>query len=211
MKTVLHVGCGQKTIAQMPLGFQDAGWREVRFDINEKVKPMPDIVGTITDMTMVEDASMDALFSSHNIEHVFSHEVVPVLKEFRRVINDNGFVVVTCPDVYEVCKRMTEGDVKLTGPLYDSPAGPITPLDIIYGHIADIARGETYMAHKTGFDLDSLGAAFKAASFAYFYGIRIPIYCELWMIGFKTLTNKEKAKQMVRAYCGKPPQQPRDK
>ncbi|RLA52278.1 MAG: hypothetical protein DRR42_07970 [Gammaproteobacteria bacterium] len=62
MKKVLHVGCGQKSIPQMPVGFQDGAWTEVRFDINESVSP--DIIGTITDMVAVEDASVDALFSS---------------------------------------------------------------------------------------------------------------------------------------------------
>jgi predicted SAM-dependent methyltransferase len=38
---------------------------------------------------------MDALYSSHNIEHVFAHEVVPTLKEFRRVLKPDGFVVIT--------------------------------------------------------------------------------------------------------------------
>jgi predicted SAM-dependent methyltransferase len=84
MKKVLHVGCGQKTIMQMPVGFQDGTWSEVRFDINESVRP--DIIGTITEMSTVEDASVNALYSSHNIEHVFPHEVVSVLSEFRRVI-----------------------------------------------------------------------------------------------------------------------------
>jgi hypothetical protein len=43
----------------------------------------PDIVGTMTDMSAVADASVDALFSSHNIEHLYPHEVPVALAEFR--------------------------------------------------------------------------------------------------------------------------------
>ena len=202
MKKVLHVGCGRKSIADMPLGFQEGNWQEVRFDINKNVKP--DIVGTITDMASVEDSSVDALFSSHNIEHVFPHEVIGVLKEFRRVIVDDGFVVVTCPDIQEACRVVSEGGGKLIKPLYDSPSGPIRPIDILYGHIAAVAKGETHMAHKTGFDLHTLANSFKAAGFSLYTGYRDLKTFELWMIGFKAPVDREKAKQMKQAYCGKP-------
>ncbi|MFT7460806.1 MAG: SAM-dependent methyltransferase [Planctomycetota bacterium] len=203
MKKVLHVGCGQKSIPQMPLGFQDGEWTEVRFDINESVRP--DIIGTITNMVDVEDSSVDALFSSHNIEHVFPHEVVGVLSEFRRVIKKDGFVVVTCPDLQEVCKNIAEGNGAITKPLYQSTAGTITPLDILYGHIASVSRGEIYMAHKTGFDLQSLGGSFKEAGFARYLGYRNPGAYELWMIGFNEEKDSEQGNSLMREFCGNPP------
>lgn len=202
MKKVLHVGCGKKSITDMPLGFQDGSWHEVRFDINEDLKP--DIVGTITDMVSVENSSMDALFSSHNLEHVFPHEVIGVLKEFRRTIIDDGFVVVTCPDIQEVCRHVAEGGGRLIKPLFDSPVGPVRPIDILYGHIASVAKGEIHMAHKTGFDLHTLAASFKAAGFSLYTGYRDLKTYELWMIGFKNPIDPEKGKQIMRAYCGKP-------
>ncbi len=78
-------------------------------------------------MQAVPDDSMDAVWPSHNIEYVFCHEVPGVLGEFRRVLKDDGFCVITCPDVEEVCARVAAGS--LTAKLYDSPAGPVTALD----------------------------------------------------------------------------------
>ena len=202
MKKVLHVGCGQKSLKHLPSGFQNGSWDEVRFDINEVLRP--DIVGTITDMVAIEDESMDGLYSSHNIEHVFLHEVVGVLSEFRRVIKKNGIVVVICPDLQEVCKNVSEGNGGIVKPLYQSPAGPITPLDIIYGHIASVRRGEHYMAHKTGFDLHSLAASFKEAGFARFMGYRKLSAYELWMVGFKQVVDPEVGELIMREYCGDP-------
>ena len=63
----LHVGCGSKTALSTPFAGQQ--WKEVRFDINPDAKP--DLVGTMTNMNAVESGSMDALFSSHNIEHLY--------------------------------------------------------------------------------------------------------------------------------------------
>jgi hypothetical protein len=75
---MLHVGCGSATLAKLPPGFRDGSWSEVRLDINPAVKP--DIIGTITDMPDVPSGSMDAVYSSHNIEHVYTHDVI---KRFR--------------------------------------------------------------------------------------------------------------------------------
>jgi len=50
-------------------------------DIDQSVNP--DIVGTMTDMSQVQGASVDALFSSHNIEHLYPHEVPVALADFR--------------------------------------------------------------------------------------------------------------------------------
>ena len=161
MKKVLHVGCGQKTIESMGSGFHDGSWQEVRFDVDERVRP--DVVGSIVKMEAVPDGSMDAIWSSHNLEHVFHHEAPHVLREFRRVLKDSGFCVITCPDIENVCARVAAGS--LTAELYRTPAGPMTALDVLYGHLASVARGEVHMAHKTGFGLRLLAARLQQAGF----------------------------------------------
>lgn len=161
LKTVLHVGCGPQSLRHLPPGFHDGSWREVRFDIDPRHRP--DILGTIVDMANVPDGSMDALFSSHNLEHVFAHEVASVLSEFRRVLKPDGFAVTVCPDLQVLGEALAQG--RLVDTFYMSKLGPISVLDILYGHGASIEKGQHYMAHKTGFTLQSLHAAFVAAGF----------------------------------------------
>ena len=153
MKTFLHVGCGPQNKSQIK-GFNNDNWKEIRFDIDKNVNP--DIVGTLTDMKLVETGSLDAVFSSHNIEHIYPHEVQIALKEFYRVLKDDGIVVITCPDLQSVCEAVVKD--KLLEPLYESPAGPISPIDILFGHRTFIARGNEYMAHKGGFTYSALNA-----------------------------------------------------
>lgn len=196
MKSVLHVGCGRKTIQTMGKGFNDGTWEEVRFDINERVRP--DIIGTIVNMEAVPEDSMDAIWSSHNIEHVYYHEVPNVLSEFRRILKDDGFCVITCPDVESVCARIASGS--LTKTLYQSPAGPITALDILYGHAASVARGEVYMAHKTGFDLQLLGARLKQAGFTRYFGRRRRHLMDLWFIAFKGYASESEIRLKFQRY-----------
>lgn len=201
MKKVLHVGCGGKTIRTMGKGFNDGTWEEVRFDINERVRP--DIIGTIVNMETVPEDSMDAIWSSHNIEHVYYHEVSNVLREFRRILRDDGFCVITCPDVESVCARVASG--ALTKTLYRSPAGPITALDILYGHTASVARGEVYMAHKTGFDLQLLGARLKQAGFLRYFGRRRRQFMDLWFIAFKGDASESEIRSKFQQYTDIPP------
>ena len=86
----------------------------------------------MTDMSSVTDQSVQAVFSSHDIEHLYPHEVPLALAEYLRVLSDEGFAVITCPDLQSVCARVAND--QLTEPAYVSPAGPIAPLDILYGH-----------------------------------------------------------------------------
>jgi len=158
---VLHVGCGAADPAKLPADFFPPGqWREIRLDIDPAVAP--DIVGSITAMA-VGDAAVDAVWSSHNLEHLHAHEVPAALREFRRVLRSGGFALIAVPDLQQVAALVAEDRM---GPAYVSPAGPITPLDMLYGFGAAIANGNRFMAHCTGFTARSLEAALAQAGFA---------------------------------------------
>ena len=195
MKTFLHVGCGPQYKSQIK-GFDNENWKEIRFDIDEKVDP--DIVGTLLDMSAVETGSVDAIYSAHNIEHVFPHEVPIVLREFHRVLKDDGMVVLVCPDLQSVCQAIV--DDKLLQPLYESPAGPISPIDILYGYRPAIARGNEYMAHKGGFTYSVLNDAFIEAGFKMNYGGRNPDRWELFIISFKQEKLQEEINTIAKPF-----------
>jgi len=184
MKTFLHAGCGPIRIDQAtqlsirPKGFDVLNWKKLRLDINPRVNP--DVVGTMTDMSAVPSGSVDAVFSSHNIEHLYPHEVAVALAEFKRVLKSGGFVVVTCPDLQSVCALVAED--KLTEAVYESAAGPIAPMDIIYGHRSAMRAGNLYMAHRCGFTLNVLLATLETAGFAKVVGYRRPQMFDLWAL-----------------------------
>ena len=197
-KSFLHVGCGPKHKDQTTKGFNTDKWREVRFDIDESVKP--DLVGTMTDMSSVADASMDALFSSHNIEHLYPHEVPVALKEFLRVLQPEGFVVITCPDLQSVCQLVAED--KLTDAAYVSPAGPIAPLDILYGHRPAMARGNLYMSHRCGFTKKTLTADLQAAGFGSVATLNRPEHFDLWALATKQRLEEEEVIALFKEQLG---------
>jgi len=193
-KTILHVGPGHRNNgARLPAVFQDSEWQEIRLDIDPTNEP--DIVGSMLDMAAVADASVDAIYSAHNIEHVYAHEVPQVLKEFLRVLKPDGFLVVTCPDLQTVCQLVAED--KLGDAAYTSPAGPITPLDILYGHGEALAGGHLYMAHKTGFTLKTLTQALHAAGFATSAGKRRARGLDLWVVATKSQIDEAALRELA--------------
>lgn len=197
MKTFLHVGCGPQRKENTTKGFNTDEWQELRFDIDESVQP--DIIGTMTDMSRVESESVDAIFSSHNIEHLYPHEVSIALKEFIRVLKPQGFAVITCPDLKSVARLIA--DDKLTEPAYESPAGPIAPLDILYGYRRSMAQGNLYMAHRCGFTEKVLRGSLLANGFKSVGTFSIESAFELWAVGFKHELLEGELNQHVREYA----------
>ncbi|HEY3696643.1 class I SAM-dependent methyltransferase [Phenylobacterium sp.] len=200
MPTLLHVGCGPKRKAQTTRGFQGEEWREIRFDIDPAAQP--DILGTMTDLSAVADASVDALFSSHNIEHLYPFEAPVALAEFARVLTPEGFVIVTCPDLQSVAALVAED--KLLEPAYESPAGPISPLDILYGHRPLMARGNLHMAHRCGFTLKVLLSAMQAAGLKEVAGMARPKFFDLWAVGSKGLDQAAVRALALAHFPGRP-------
>jgi predicted O-linked N-acetylglucosamine transferase (SPINDLY family) len=196
-KTMLHVGPGHRASgAKLPQAFQGADWREIRLDIDPTTES--DILGSMLDMRAVEDMSVDAIYSAHNIEHVHTHEVPKVLSEFLRVLKPEGFLVVTCPDLQTVSQLVAED--KLGDAAYASKAGPITPLDIIYGHGQAVAAGHHYMAHKTGFTLKTLINALRSSGFATTAGKRRLRGLDLWVLATRCGREEQEIRAMAKQF-----------
>ncbi len=193
---LLHVGCGPKSKAHTTPGFMADHWSEIRLDIDPGVAP--DVNGTMTDMRAVESSSVDAVFSAHNIEHLYPHEVPQALSEFLRVLSDDGFAVITCPDLKSVCELIAQD--KLTDPAYIAPVGPIAPLDILYGHRPAMARGNLYMAHRCGFTQKVLTATLAAAGFRSVATACRPSSFDLWALASKRERNEAELKQLAREH-----------
>lgn len=130
---ILHVGCGGAPLPEWLSG------EEVRLDIDPQHKP--DIVASMVDIP--DDIGQFTLvYSSHSLEHLYPHEVHRALRGFHRVLVPNGLCIAIVPDLQDI--RPTEDVV------YESPAGPITGLDMIYG-ARWLIEAQPPMAHHYGF------------------------------------------------------------
>ena len=180
-KKFIHLGCGRLHKDRSTPEFSNENWDEIRVDIDEGVEP--DIVASMTDLSVIKDQSYDAIYSSHNIEHLFAHEVELALNEMSRVLKNDGFLIITCPDLKSVAAQVAEG--KLLEPLYQSGKGPISAIDIIYGLRSDIKDGNHHMAHKVGFTSQVLYSTLLAFGFKKAVIAEHPATFVLWGIATK--------------------------
>lgn len=179
-KLLLHVGCGAYRPNALPEEFCTEEWTEIRLDIDPDVQP--DIIGTIIDLTAVPDNSVDAVYSSHNLEHIYHYQVPIALKEFKRVLKPNGFAMIRVPDMQKAAEWVVRGEMENPA-IYESPAGPIAAIDMFYGLGKFVAEGNEFMAHKTGFTVKNLQTKLLEADFNNLNIVRT--FFEIVAVGYK--------------------------
>lgn len=158
-RKVLNVGSGGDRV--MPV-FGDC--EEIRLDVDPGTNP--DIVASMLDMGDI--GPFDAVYSNHVLEHIYPHEVPIALREFRRVLTNDGYALIFVPDL--------EGITLSNDVLYDSAAGPVTAFDMIYGFRRYLKDRPDTMAHRTGFTSAILEAALVEAGFSKVHIGRVSVY-----------------------------------
>jgi hypothetical protein len=160
-KILLHVGCGPYRPEALPEEFSSRDWQEIRLDIDAKVHP--DMLAIIIDLSVVGDNSVEGIFSSHNLEHIYDYEVPIALGEFLRVLKPEGMLMIVVSDMKRAAEWVARGDMD-EEPLYISPGGPVKALWMFYGMGTPVPN-QPYMAHKTGFTAASLQPRLEGAGF----------------------------------------------
>ena len=166
MKRLLNVGGGTSAL---PAQFNE--YEVVTLDIDPATKP--DFVASMCDMGDV--GQFDVVWCSHALEHIYPHEVHKALSEFLRVLVPSGHTIIFVPDL--------EGLKADESPLYLDPTGPVTGLDLIYGHRVAL-RDNPHMAHHVGFVSVTLTEALLKAGFEKAECSRQPLF-NLLGIGIK--------------------------
>lgn len=144
----LHVGCGNRRVG---------GWLNV------------DVIGSEHDVDLARPLpwrsdSFDALVSQHVIEHLelFS-ELMPLLRDFRRVLRPGATIWLSCPDMEKVCRAYAEGglqrllDDRMSRDDYSLQGAPVSQL------VNDLFH--QYGEHKNLYDFELLSWALAEAGF----------------------------------------------
>ncbi len=78
-----------------------AGWKILNIQPGTHV----DFVGSCTDLSRFASGSVDAIYASHVLEHLgYLDELPQALKEFRRVLRQDGRLQVSVPDLEALCR-----------------------------------------------------------------------------------------------------------
>lgn len=170
-KVVLNIGSGGTKLNFDC--FND--YTEITYDADKSVNP--DIVGDINNLTVFKNNSIDVVFASHILEHIYTHEVPDVVKNIYRIIKENGLAFLIVPNLKHLAKNLAEG--KLDEVLYQSEAGPICALDMLYGASYELKNGKFFMAHKTGFTKELV---FKLLDFLNIQGYVLEVESNLFIV-----------------------------
>ena len=165
IKRVLNVGGNSKEI---PIPSEFDGWDHVLLDIDPKGNP--DVVCDARLLTTLSPDEYDSIYCSHNLEHYYAHDVTKVLNGFLHVLKSDGFACIRVPDMGEVMRKFVTEGLDIEDVLYQSPSGPITVKDVMYGYGIEIERsGNEFYAHKTGFTEKSLKAVLHRSGFTHVF------------------------------------------
>jgi predicted SAM-dependent methyltransferase len=129
----LHLGCGKTFIP---------GYYHI--DIIEF--PHVDLVHSVESLPMIQDNSCDVVYACHILEHFHRKQIVPVLKEWLRILKKDGVLRIAVPDVTSLFTvyQQTHDLNLIIGPLF--------------------GRGDyLYNIHYTAFDFQTLSVALLEA------------------------------------------------
>ena len=133
-------------------------------------------------LTMPFAAAFDLAVSFGAFGHILPPDEPRFVAEIARVLKPGGLLLLTLPDLQQVAQLVTED--RLEDEAYTSLSGPITPLDMIFGHSASLARGNQLMAHRTGFTARTLRKLLIEAGFVD-VALRQGHAFDLWATGCK--------------------------
>jgi len=162
IRRVLNVGGNNKEI---PIPPYYEGWDHLLLDIDPRGDP--DIVCDARLLGELAPQQFGAIYCSHNLEHYFQHDAVKVLAGFHHVLKDDGFVDIRVPDMGALMRLVVANGMDIEDLLYESPAGPIHVIDVMYGLRSEIeGSGHDFFSHKTGFTEKSLTRHLSHSGFA---------------------------------------------
>lgn len=102
----LHLGCGKRRLE---------GWINIDLhdsDMDMDIKTLP-----------FTDNSVDEILAVHVVEHLYIHQILSVITEWRRVLKPGGRMVLELPCLDKVLKHFAAGspDNMTLWPLYGAP------------------------------------------------------------------------------------------
>ena len=76
---------------------------------------------------------------------------------------------MTVPDVGGLVRALAEHGRDVGDVVYESPVGPVTGLDILYGHVGEVAASGGAEAHRSGYSEKRLIAILQEHGFPWVF------------------------------------------
>ena len=117
-----------------------------------------DIIADIRDLRNIKSSIADEILAVHVIEHFYYWEVVPLLRNWQRLMKPGGKIILECPNLLYACQMIVEDPSMRSQPGKDGQMS-MWPL---YG---DPSWKDPLMCHKWAYTPESLIAVLQDAGF----------------------------------------------
>jgi len=82
--------------------------------VNKLSSVNPDIIGDISDLSFIEEGSVDLIYASHVLEHVPQPKMIDTLKGLYRILKSNGGrLCLSVPDLDILCRLFVRSDIDI--------------------------------------------------------------------------------------------------
>jgi SAM-dependent methyltransferase len=142
----LNLGCGDKLLD----GYVNVDVVEARAGMR------PDVICDLHDLAPFDDASAEEILSVHVVEHFWRWEIADVLREWVRVLQPGGRMIVECPNILSACRTFIENPGEYA---HQDQRGQRT-MWVFYG---DPHWKDPLMIHRWGYTPESLQALMTEA------------------------------------------------
>ncbi len=161
-KLVLYIGISSASPERLHKSFVGEEWHCVRMDPDGRANP--DIQASILNPVGIEPRTFDAIWCPHILQRYPAFEAVRALKNMHVALKDGGYIALSVPNAQTAAAYVANNKPSET--LYSSPAGDVTPIDILYGFQKGISEGQRHLAHALGYTMEMLGQCMTSAGFS---------------------------------------------
>jgi len=181
---ILNVGAGPAS-TPMPPYYQ--GHTVERLDIDPRYTPQ--LLMDVRDVGTLPRGAYDVAYCSHILEHFYTHEAERIVHGLYHILADDGVCDVMLPNIGAL---LEQGSLDLDRVMYQSPAGPITVHDMLYGFSGFHRASEhpEYQTHRSAWSAHRLGGLLNYCGFSSVFAGEGGL--DLRVVGFKREPSAER-------------------
>ena len=138
---------------------------------------------------------IDLIVLSHLLPRLSLSQAETCLGKIGSWLAKDGLAVIICPDMEAIAAHILARG--LDAEAYRSDAGPITAIDMMFGHQTSITAGRSDLAHHSAYTLKSLSTLLRSCGFTDVRGVSRPAQFDFWTVAGQSAIDPERIMHLM--------------